>query len=96
MPLPLAPVAITALRVAPVAVALWGLARSVQQGRTDQRAEDAMDDLPDGLTANRPRDRAQGNATARFQRRIRLGKSGPAFDIDAAALGRFSIRKVTD
>lgn len=101
MPIPLAPVALAALRVAPIAVAAWAVARGVQQGRTDQRAEDALDDLPEGVSAHRPRDAAerggaQGNAAARLRRRIRLGKDGPAFDIDVAAFGRISLRKVTD
>lgn len=92
MPLPLAPITVFAMRYGTVALATYALARSVERGRRDQRAEDACDELPEGLTARR--DREQLNATGRFKRIIRLGANGPGVEIDASALGRVRIRKV--
>jgi hypothetical protein len=77
-----------------VALAGYALARQVHVGHVDQRAEDALDELPEGMTAHRPRDRDQVNATLRFQRVIRLGRHGPGVEIDASALGRIRMRMV--
>ncbi len=93
MPLPLAPAAVLAVKYGSVALAGFLLARRVQRGALDQRAEDALDRLPEGMTALRPGDRDQANATARFRRVIRLGADGPGFEIDAAALGRLRVRR---
>ncbi|WP_432448263.1 hypothetical protein [Aliiroseovarius marinus] len=92
MALPLAPIAAVALRYGTVAVATYALARSVERGRRDQRAEDALDDAPEGLTARRERE--QVNTTARMRRVIRLGENGPGFEIDAVSLTRIRFRKV--
>ncbi len=96
MPLPLAPIAGVALRYGirygALAVAAYGVKRALRKGRTDQRAEDAMDQMADGLAVHRPTDRAQTNGAARFRRVIRWGDR--AVEIDAAALARFRIRKV--
>ncbi|MHA6265689.1 hypothetical protein [uncultured Aliiroseovarius sp.] len=92
MPLPLAPIAAIALRYGTVAVATYALARSVERGRRDQRAEDALDDAPEGMTARR--DAEQVNATARMRRVIRFGDSGPGIEIDAVSLTRIRFRKV--
>ena len=96
MPLPLAPLAGFALRAGVVAVAAWAARRAlrpvVHPGRTDQRAEDALDDMDQGLALHRPRDRDQTNAALRITRTLRWGKRG--VEIDAAALGRLRIRKV--
>ncbi len=92
MPLPLAPIAGLAIRYGAVALAAYGLSRAVRQGRTDQRAEDAMDAMDEGVAVHRPKDRGQTNAAARFRRVIRWGTVG--VEIDAAALGRFRIRRV--
>ncbi len=93
MALPVAPLAGLMLRYGAVALAAYVLARRVAPGRTDQRAEDAMDATPDGLTAHRPRDREQMNATARFRRVLRFGDRR-GIEIDAVALGRLRIRRV--
>ena len=98
MPLPLAPIAIFALRTGVVAAVVWGVRQMLTPapGRTDQRAEDALDDADEGLALHRPRDRngdaSQTNAAARFRRTIRWGDRG--VEIDAALLGRLRIRKV--
>ncbi|MCV2874149.1 hypothetical protein OEZ71_17770 [Defluviimonas sp. WL0050] len=92
MPLPLAPIAGFAIRYGAVALAAYGLRRALRKGRTDQRAEDALDDMDEGVAVHRPADRGQTNAAARFRRVIRWGDT--AIEIDAAALGRFRVRKV--
>jgi len=92
MALPLAPIAGVALRYGAVALAAYAVARQTERGRRDQRAEDAMDEVPEGVTLRR--DGAQGNATGRFRRVVRLGASGPGVEIDATALGRIQVRRV--
>lgn len=95
MALPLAPIAAVALKYAPLALAaVVVLHRSLAPGRTDQRAEDALDDLAEGIAAHRPRDRDQMNAAARLRRVVRLGRAGPGVEIDAAMLGRLRFRRV--
>ena len=89
MALPLVPIA--AVAVAAYAVQR-AVRRSLRPGRTDQRAEDAMDDMAEGITLHRPADRGQTNATTRLRRRITIGTT--SWDVDAAALFRFRIRKV--
>ena len=92
MPLPLAPIAGVAIRYGIVAVTTYAVARSIARTPVDQRAEDALDDLPEGFTAGR-RDR-QANGTARIKRTIRVGTNGPGIEIDVTALGRFRIKRV--
>jgi len=92
MPLPLAPIAGLAVRYGAVAAATYALARSVERGRRDQHAEDALDELDEGLTLRREAD--QANATGRFHRVVRLGQAGPGVEIDISVLGRVRIRRV--
>ena len=96
MPLPLAPIAATALRIGlrygTVALAGYAMARSVERGRRDQRAEDALDDTAEGLTARREPE--QMSATGRFRRVLRMGTAGPGLEVDATALGRLRWRRV--
>lgn len=94
MPVPLAPIAATAARYGAIALAGYVLARQMDRGRTDQRAEDALDDLPDGVSAHRPRDRQQYNMAGRIRRVVRLGQDGPGLEIDASLLGRIRFRRV--
>ncbi len=95
MPLPLAPIAAVAAKYGAVALAGYALVRQVQQaGRLDQRSEDALDELDEGISLHRPRDREQVNGAARFRRVIRLGTDGPGIEIDASALGRLKMRRV--
>ena len=77
-----------------VALAGYAIIRRIGPGRIDQRAEEAIDDLPDGLTARRPTDREQFNMTGRLRRVIRFGADGPGIEIDAAAYGRVRFRRV--
>jgi hypothetical protein len=99
MPLPLAPLLPIALRLG-AATAVGLAARSWVQrnsfpGRTDQRSEDALDDLDEGLSLHRPADRAEGevsqtNTTARVVRVIRMG--GKAWELDAGLMARIRLR----
>lgn len=98
MPLLLAPLVPIALRLGAVAAAGYAIKRLIARrshpGRTDQRGEDAMDDLADGITVHRPRDTGetrQTNSSLRFRRVIRWGKRGIV--IDAAFLSRICVRK---
>lgn len=99
MPLPLAPLLPLALRLGAVTAA--GLAarawinRASFPGRTDQRAEDALDDLGEGLSLHRPADRSEGevsqtNTTARVVRVIRLGNR--TWELDAGMIARVRLR----
>jgi hypothetical protein len=97
MPLPLAPLIPLAVRFGLVASTTWAVTRWVRSsshpGRTDQRAEDALDDLGEGLSLHRPADRAedrQTNAAARVRRVIRF--RGQTYEIDAGLLARFRLR----
>lgn len=101
MPLPLAPLLPIALRLGAVAAAGWAakraLSRRLQVGRTDQRAEDALDDLGEGMAMHHPADRvvdgdSQTNASARFRRTLRWGDKG--IEIDASLMARFRLRKL--
>ncbi len=92
MPLPLAPVASIALRYGAVALASYAIARQIGKAPLDQRAEEAMDDVDEGLALRRERE--QVNGTGRFRRVIRLGEDGPGVEVDVTALGRIRFRKV--
>ena len=94
MPLPLAPVAVFALRYGTVALAAFALSRMIGTSTTSQASEDALDGVEEGLSAHRPKDRPQLNVQARWRRVIRLGADGPGFEFDATALGRLKFRKV--
>ncbi len=87
----LAPVAGVLLRYTAVALAGYAMARAIAPGRRDQRAEDALDDLPEGVTMRR--EAGQSNATARYTRTIRIGRTGPGVKVDCSALGRIRVRK---
>lgn len=97
MPLPLAPLLPVLFRLGVVAtttVALTRLVAAAHPGRTDQRAEDALDELGEGLTVHRPADRAedrQTNATARLRRVIRF--RGRAYEVDAGLMARLRLRE---
>ncbi|WP_071797683.1 hypothetical protein [Natronohydrobacter thiooxidans] len=94
MALPLAPIAVMAAKYGAVALAGYAVARQIQPGRTDQKIEDAFDEMAEGISAHRPRDREQVNGALRFRRVVRLGVNGPGFEIDASALGRLRMRRV--
>jgi hypothetical protein len=97
MPQPHAPQIPLAVRLGLVATTTFALTRLVRSmshpGRTDQRAEDALDDLGEGISVHRPGDRAadrQTNATARVRRVIRF--QGRTYEVDAGLMARFRLR----
>lgn len=94
MPLPLAPIAVVALRYGTVALAAYALSRKIGTSTTRQGTEDALDGVDEGLAAHRPTDRPQVNAQGRFRRVIRWGANGPGIEFDATALGRLKFRKI--
>ncbi|MCC5956150.1 MAG: hypothetical protein JJU07_08610 [Natronohydrobacter sp.] len=94
MALPLAPIAVMAAKYGAVALAGYAVARQIRPGRTDQHVEEAFDDVAEGISAHRPRDREQVNGAVRFRRVVRLGTNGPGIEIDATALGRLRMRRV--
>lgn len=96
MPLPLAPLIPLAVRLGLVASTTWAVTRwvrsSTHPGRTDQRAEDALDELGEGLSLHRPADRAeQTNATARVRRVVRF--RGRVYEVDAGLMARLRLRE---
>lgn len=94
MPLPIAPIAGLALRYGAVAVTTYALTRriSIQRGHYDQRGEEAMDDIGEGISVRREPE--QVNGATRFRRVLRVGQDGPGIEIDITALGRIRFRKV--
>lgn len=94
MPVPLAPIAATAARYGAIALAGYVIARQMERGRVDQRTEDVMDELPEGLSGHQARDRQQWNMAGRLRRVVRLGENGPGLEIDASLLGRIRFRRV--
>jgi hypothetical protein len=101
MPLPLAPFLPIALRLGVVATASYAVTRWVRArthvGRTDQRAEDALDDLGEGVSLHRPNDRAedsQTNASARLRRVIRF--RGRTWELDAGVMARLRLRQTDE
>jgi len=92
MPLPLVPIALSLAATGSAALATYRLVRRIEPGRRDQRAEDAFDDAPEGVTLRRTHD--QANATARMRRTFRFGPNGTAIAIDANLMGRVSVKRV--
>lgn len=97
MPIPPRALAAIALKTGVFAVAVWAIRRGLSDGRTDQRAEEALDDLDEGLALHRPLDRAVGdtrqtNVAARVRRSFHW--PGGGVEIDGAVLGRLKIRRL--
>lgn len=86
MALPIIPLALVAGAVA--------LARNVQVSPIVQSVEDSLDLVPEGMAACREPSGQQINGSYRWKRTVRFGKSGPALEIDASALGRIKFKKV--
>lgn len=92
MALPLAPIAGLALRYGAVALTAYAIARAAERAPRDQRAEDAMDDMPEGIHIRRETDRVSG--AGRIVRTFRVGPGGLGIEVDATALGRIRFRRV--
>ena len=100
MPLPLAPLVPIAVRLGLVAAIGFAIKRAISArthpGRTDIRAEDALDDLGEGVAVHRPTDLdeyRQTNTTARLRRTIRF--RGKTYEVDAGLIARLRVRKST-
>jgi hypothetical protein len=85
-----------ALPIVPLAIAagVVALARNISVSPMDQRVEDRLDDVSEGLSAHRDPAGNQVNAAYRWKRVVRFGKSGPGIAIDATALTRFKFSRV--
>jgi hypothetical protein len=94
MALPIVPIAVVAAKYGGVALAAYQVARRVHRGHTDQQVEDALDDLPDGISVHKPRDRAQTNVGFRFKRVFRASRTGKGLEVDITTLTRIRFRKV--
>ncbi|MGY6706672.1 hypothetical protein [Roseinatronobacter sp.] len=94
MALPLAPIAAVAVKYGALALAGYALARQVRPGHIAQPLEDALDEVPDGISITQPRDADQINSAARLRRTIRLGHTGRGIELDAAFLARLKLRWV--
>lgn len=95
--LPLARIAVYAARAGALAAAAWAVRRALspRQGRTDQRAEEALDDMDEGLAAHVPADRAgQRNAALRMRRVV--GWGGRKVEVDVGVLARVRVRGVAE
>ncbi|MFN3722725.1 MAG: hypothetical protein ACK4VZ_06760 [Paracoccaceae bacterium] len=97
MPLPLAPLLPLALRLGAIAAVAYAAQHLIRRhghaGRTDQRAEEALDDLDDGLASHKARDAAgQRNASFRLRRTFRFGTK--TFELDAGAIARLRLREI--
>jgi hypothetical protein len=90
MPLPLIPIAAVAL----AAAAVSRTARAARPVRIDQRGEDALDAMEEGIGVSRAPGREQTSASGRLRRVIRLGPDGPGVEIDAGLLARLRFRRV--
>ncbi|PJF10074.1 hypothetical protein [Pseudorhodobacter sp. MZDSW-24AT] len=97
MPMPLAPLLPLALRLGAIAAIGYLGQRLIRQhgqiGRTDQRAEEALDDLPEGLASHRPRDvQGQRNTSFRLRRSFCVGEK--TYELDAGVLARLRLREI--
>ena len=102
MPLPLAPLL---LRIGALAVAGYGVARWISarsgDGRREQRAEDALDDLDEGLLTHSPKAAMRGEAApgetvqrnASFRLRRSIGFRGRVWEIDAGLIARLRLKE---
>lgn len=86
MALPIVPLALVAGAVA--------LAKNVHVSPVVQSVEDSLDTVEEGFAAHRDPDQNQINAAYRWKRSVRFGATGPAFEIDASALGRLRVKKL--
>lgn len=96
MALPLAPIAVTALRIGTVAAVTYYVARK-GRGLPSVKEEAAHEDVDEGISMrhHKGQDGVQANADARLKREVRFGPGGPGVEIDLSALGRFRIRRIS-
>ena len=93
MPLPLAYIAGFAMKYVAFALVTYAAIRTVGQLPKSQPTEDALDQVNEGLDLRRNHEEL--NAAGRLRRIISLSKTGRGVEIDATALIRVRLRKVT-
>jgi hypothetical protein len=96
MPVPLAPIAWTALRAGAVVAVAVIAARKHRQSPQHIWRNAALDDAPDGVEfgSDTSGSRPTGHASARFRRSVRFGQTGPGIELDIGALGRVRFRRI--
>ncbi len=95
MALPLAPIALTAVRYGAVlAVSYYIVNRNKSLPKVSEEA--AHEEVDEGISVrhHRSTEGAQANADARLKRTVRLGSDGPGLEIDLSALGRIRIKRI--
>lgn len=95
MPAPLAPIAVTALKLGTVAAATWVVARRAERQPKHVWREAALDECPDGLEVTKDRSEAEQNlhGSARLTRRLTL-PGGRQVEVDIASITRIRIRRL--
>lgn len=92
MAIPFTPIAAAALRYGAVAALAYAAARRARPQRIHPSAEAAMDVMPEGMHVGHAP--GQLNATGRWRRRVRVGKTGPGMEIDIGGLARLRLRRI--
>lgn len=92
MPLPLAPVAGFALRAAAMSLTAYAIMRARDGLARDQRAEDALDALPEGAKIARDGEAVRG--AVHWKRTFRVGHGGPGVMVDFSGLARLRVQRV--
>lgn len=93
MALPITPLLGLAVRYGPIVATLAAAAayNYARERYVDQRGEDLMDELGEGLDLTKTPDGTQMNARGRMRRKISIPGKG-SYDLDASFLGRISLR----
>lgn len=86
MALPLIPIALAAGTVA--------VARNIQVLPVDQRREDRLDAVEEGLAMSRDPQAQAVNGAYRYRRVVRWGDGGPGFEVDFTGLARLKVTKL--
>lgn len=89
MPLPL--VAILPAAALVTAAGVSAFRRASFKGHRDQKAEDALDALPEGISC-RTEDESR-NASLRIRRSLQW-RGGPKYEFDLAAFGRIRLKRL--
>lgn len=95
MPLPVAPIAISALRVGTIAATAWYIGRNTKPAPKHVWREAALDDSPEGLEVTTDRSESETNAhgSVRYCRSVRL-PSGKGFEVDFSSIARIRFRRL--
>ncbi|MEM7296549.1 MAG: hypothetical protein AAF330_08020 [Pseudomonadota bacterium] len=90
MALPLAPAAGIIAKYGTVALLAYVAARRAPALRRSQPAEDALDEIDEGLSVRCERD--QASVGFGYRRRVGLKHGGPTLEVDATFLARVKLR----